>query len=129
MVLRAGRVLVVTDDAETADFLTASLELDGYDTETCVGPGAARDCPRLHGIRCSLRERADAAVLDLDCDEDVLACTRLPDVGGTVFVRRSSVAPVERAELSLAIEGALRHVDQLNAGPLLGQAVIAPDLD
>ncbi|MGH2578952.1 MAG: hypothetical protein ACRDG9_14570, partial [Actinomycetota bacterium] len=100
--LDSGRVLVVTDDRDTADFYTAVLELEGYDTDLCSGPGAARDCPRLHGARCSLRERADVAVIDLDCDEDATSCTKVPDDGGTVFVRRSSRPSLGRAELSRA---------------------------
>jgi hypothetical protein len=128
MMLHSGRVLVVTDDPGMADVWAASLELAGYDTDTCAGPGAARDCPRLHGSQCSLRERVDVAVLDLDCDEDALVCTRVPDDGSTVFVRRS-VTPVDPPELCKAIDGALRHVEQLNAAPLLDRVVIAPDLD
>ena len=127
--LNTGRVLVVTDDAEVADYWKASLELEGYDAETCLGPGAARDCPRLHGIRCSLRERADVAVVDLDCDEDAAACTRVPDDGSTVFLRRTSLPPVARADLCRAIDGARRHVEWLNAGPVLDRAVTAPGLD
>jgi hypothetical protein len=127
--LQTGRVLVVTDDPDAADFMTASLALDGYDTETCDGPGAARDCPRLHGVACTLRERADVAVVDLDCDEDVLVCSRDPDDGGTVFVRRSSVPPVGRRGLSLAVDGALRHVQRLQGEHVERGSVRPLDLD
>jgi CheY-like chemotaxis protein len=127
--LNTGRVLVVTDDPDAADFLTASLALDGYDTERCDGPGAARDCPRLHGVGCTLRERADVAVVDLDCDEDALVCSKVPEDGGTVFVRRSSVPPIGRRGLTLAVEGARRHVESLRGAPLEQRTVRALDLD
>ena len=127
--LNAGRILVVTDDRAAADFLTASLALDGYDTERCDGPGAARDCPRLHGVGCMLRERADVAVVDLDCDEDALVCSKVQDDGGTVFVRRSSVPPVGRRGLSLAVDGARRHVESLRGAQVEQGTVLALELD
>jgi hypothetical protein len=126
--LHDGRVLIVTDDADSRDFWAASLELAGYDTETCPGPGVTRDCPRIHGGRCTLRECAEVAVVDLDCDEDALACTKVPDEGGTVFVRRSA-SPIGRDGLLRAVEGASRHVADLRAGPSLGETVRALDLD
>jgi hypothetical protein len=127
--LYTGRVLVVTDDPDAADFLTASLALDGYDTEMCDGPGAARDCPRLHGIGCTLRERADVAVVDLDCDEDALVCSKVPEDGGTVFVRRSIVPPIGRRALSLAVDGARRHVQKLREEEIEQRTLRALDLD
>lgn len=128
MMLHTGRVLVVTDDAAAADFWKASLELDGYDTATCPGPGAARDCPRLHAVRCTLRERADVAVVDLDCDEDALACTKVPDDGGTVFVRPSA-SMVGREDLARAIEDAQRHVEMLHGAQVDDRMLRAVDLD
>jgi len=125
--LGRDRILVVTDDAERADFWAASLELEGYDADICSGPGASRDCPRLHEVRCSLRERARVALVDLDCDEDAPVCTKIPDDGGTVFVRRSF--SIGRGELSIAIDDARRHVEHLQGAPLLNQPVRAPDLD
>jgi len=127
--LHRGRVLVVTDDTDAADFLTASLALDGYETERCEGPGTARDCPRLHGVGCTLRDRADVAVVDLDCDEDALVCSKVPDDGGTVFVRRSSVPPAGRQALSLAVDGARRHVEGLRGAQIDQRAVMALELD
>lgn len=127
--LRTGRILIVTDDPDAADFWTASLALDGYDTETCRGPGAARDCPRLHGVRCTLRERADVAVVDLDCDDDALVCGKVPDDGGTVFVRGSIVPPVGRPELSLAVDAARQHVQKLHGAQIEHETVRALDLD
>lgn len=128
-VLHRGRVLVVTDDPDAADFLTASLALEGYDIERCDGPGASRDCPRLHGVSCTLRERADVAVVDLDCDEDALICSKVPEDGGTVFVRRSSVPPVGRRGLSLAVDGARRHVESLRGAQVEQRTVMALELD
>ena len=125
----AGRVLVVTDDADSQDFWTASLELVGYDTDTCLGPGAARDCPRLHGIRCVLREVAEVAVVDLDCDEHAMACAKVPDDGGTVFIRRSDTSPTGRGELLHAVEDARRHVEDLHGAPLTHETVRALALD
>jgi hypothetical protein len=124
-----GPVLVVTDDADSRDFWTASLELAGYDTETCQGPGASRDCPRLHGGRCTLREYSEVAVVDLDCDEEALACVKVPDDGGTVLVRRSGAPPAGRGELLRAVEGASRHVADLRTRPRLDEAVRSVDLD
>jgi hypothetical protein len=123
-----GRVLVVTDDVERQDFWTASVESAGYDTNACPGPGAARDCPRLHGIRCTLREGAEVAVVDLDCDEDVLACIKVPDDGGTVFVRRPAVSLTGRRDLLRAVEDANRHVQDLHGPPVLNESVQALDL-
>lgn len=127
--LQAGRVLIVTDDPQAADFWAASLALDGFDTEMCRGPGATRDCPRLHGIGCTMRERADVAVVDLDCDEDALACSKVQDDGGNVFVRRSSGPPVRRRELSLAVDAAQRHVQTLRGAQVEQHPVRALDLD
>jgi hypothetical protein len=124
-----GRVLVVTDDADSQEFWTASLELAGYDTDTCPGPGAARDCPRLHGVRCVLREVAEVAVVDLDCDEDALACAKVPDDGGTVFIRDSDASPTGRGELLRAVEDARRHVEDLHGSPLVHQPTPALTLD
>jgi hypothetical protein len=127
--LDTGRVLVVTDDLDAADFVTASLVIAGYDTERCDGPGAARDCPRLHGVACTLRERADVAVVDLDCDEDALVCSKVPEDGGTVFVRWSSVPPIGRRGLTLAVDGARRHVESLRGAQVEQRTVRALDLD
>lgn len=124
-----GRVLVVTDDVETRDFWIASVESAGYDTNACPGPGAARDCPRLHGISCSLRECAQVAVVDLDCDEEASVCVRVPNDGGTVFALRSAGSPAGRRELLLAVEDANRHVQDLHGAPLLNESVPALDLD
>jgi len=129
MTLHDGRILVVTDDPDAADFWRASLELEGYETYPCEGPGTTRDCPRLHGIRCSLRERVDVAVVDLDCDEDAVVCTKVPDVGGTVYVRRSSGTTLGRADVSRAVADARRHVADLQDGPIEHQSVRALDLD
>src|SRR6266487_99230 len=124
-----GRVLVVTDDVETRDFWIASVGSAGYDANDCPGPGAARDCPRLHGIRCSLRESAQVAVVDLECDEEAPACIRVPDDGGTVFARRSARSPAGRRELLLAVEDADRHVQDLHGAPLLNEPVQVLDLE
>lgn len=124
-----GRVLVVSDDDDTRDFWIASLGLAGYDTDACPGPGAARDCPRLHGIRCTLRESADVAVVDLDSDEDAPACIKVPDDGGTVFVRRSAASSTGRRELQRAVEDADRHVQDLDSVPLLNGSIQALEID
>jgi hypothetical protein len=122
-------VLVVTDDADTRDYWAATLELAGYHTDTCPGPGGVTDCPRLHGVRCTLREGAEVAVVDLECDEDALACTKVTDDGGTVFVRRSAASPTGRRELLRAVEDASRHVEDLHSTPHEHETVPALDLD
>jgi CheY-like chemotaxis protein len=127
--LHAGRVLVVTDDPETADVWTASLELEGYDTEVCRGPGASLDCPRLHGAQCLLRERADITVVDLDCDEDAVVCTRVPDDGGTLFARRTNSTPIGRETLANAVEETKQLVAHLKREPPLDVPIHSPDLD
>jgi CheY-like chemotaxis protein len=127
--LDTGRMLVVTDDPESADYVVASVELDGYDVLACEGPGATRDCPRLHGIRCSLRERVDVAVVDLDCDDDALVCTKIPDDGGTVYVRSARAPSLERADLARAVADARRHVADLQRDPVQHRPVRAIDLD
>jgi CheY-like chemotaxis protein len=124
-----SRVLVVTDDADTRDLWTASLELAGYDTDTCLGPGDTRDCPRLHGARCIDREGAEVAVVDLDCDEDALACTKVPDDGGTVFVRRSASSPSGRGAVLQAVEDAKRHVVDLHGVVVQDRPIPALDVD
>lgn len=129
MMRDTGRVLVVSDDADSLEFWAASLESAGYDTDICVGPGATRDCPRLHGVRCVLREGAEVAVVDLDCDEDAVVCAKVPDDGGTVFIRRSSASPTGRGELLHAVEDARRHVEDLHGAPLLHQPMPALTVD
>jgi hypothetical protein len=124
-----NRVLVVTDDVDARDFWTASLELAGYDTHTCPGPGEASDCPRLHGVRCVQREVAEVAVVDLDCDEDASVCAKVPDDGGTVFVRRLDASRTPRGELLHAVEDARRHVEDLHSAPLQSETIWALDLD
>lgn len=123
------RVLVVSDDADTLDLWTASLELAGYDTDTCLGPGGVRDCPRLHGARCIAREGAEVAVVDLDCDEDVVVCAKMPDDGGTVFVRRSMTSPSGRGAVLQAVEDAKRHVEDLHDAVVRDRLTPALDVD
>lgn len=120
------RVLVVTDDPETSDQWSATVALAGYDVRVCPGPGATRDCPRLHGVRCTLRESAQVAVVDLDCDEEATVCVRIPEDGGSVFARRSA-APGAPA-LLFAVDDARRYVGDLLGSPAT-VAVPVPDLD
>ena len=67
--------------------------------------------------------------MDLDCDEDAPACIRVPDDGGTVFVRRSAASPTGRRELLRAVEDADRHVQDLDGAPLLNGSIQALHLD
>jgi len=97
------RVLVVTDDPATSDVWAAWLELAGHTPIVCPGPGGDLDCPRIHGQRCVRREMVDVAVVDLDCDEDADLCARVPDDGGSVFVRRSGLLAPDRAGLVRAV--------------------------
>jgi len=67
--------------------------------------------------------------VDLDCDEDAPACIKVPDDGGTVFVRRSAASSTGRRELQRAVEGADRHVQDLYGVPVLNGSIEALDLD
>ncbi|HEX8941026.1 MAG TPA: hypothetical protein VF763_12770 [Candidatus Limnocylindrales bacterium] len=60
------RVLVVHHDIDIADQEVDSLRRAGYDVVECVGPtGATRPCPVMHGMSCSLADRADVLVYDV----------------------------------------------------------------
>jgi hypothetical protein len=122
-------VLVVTDDVPGREVWTAWLERAGYETQTCEGPSATRDCPRLHGVPCALREGADAAVVDLTVEGDANVCTTIPEDGGTVYVRRDIASGTDRVRLVGAVEDAICHVRSLREPPILDQAVRALDLD
>jgi hypothetical protein len=113
-------VLVVTDDVPGRDVWTAWLERAGYDTETCEGPSATRDCPRLHGVRCTLRERAEAAVVDLTVEDEANVCTTDPDDGGTVYIRRDIASGTDRVRLVGAVEDAICHVRSFGEPPNRG---------
>ena len=84
-------------------------------TAGCVGPGLTLDCPRLHGGHCVLREASDAAIVDLACDEDADLCTKVPDDGGTVFVRRGSPSEPDRRTLMSSVASVRDHVTRLHA--------------
>ena len=88
-IMHTRRGLVVTDDPERAEIRIGWLHNAGYTTYRCVGPGHSLECPRLHGARCILREVTDIAIVDLECDDDADVCTKVPEDGSTVLVRRS----------------------------------------
>ena len=110
------RGLVVTDNLERAALWMSWLHGAGYTTAGCVGPGLTLDCPRLHGGRCVLREVSDVAIVDLACDEDADLCTKAPDDGSTVFVRRGSPSEPDRRTLTSSVADVRDHVDRLR-GP------------
>ncbi len=121
---RPQRGLVVTDDLERAAIWMSRLHGAGYTTAGCVGPGLTLDCPRLHGGRCVLREVSDVAIVDLACDDDADLCTKIPDDGSTVFVRRGSPSEPDRRTLMSSVTDVRDHVDRLR-GPAITQAPLA----
>jgi hypothetical protein len=104
------RALVVTDDLDRAETWMAWLRRADYLTLGCVGPGLTMDCPRLHGTRCVLREISDVAIVDLACDEDADLCKKIPDDGGSVFVRSVSPSEGNREDIMASVDGARTHV-------------------
>jgi hypothetical protein len=116
------RVLLVTDDLGSADRWGSWLRGAGYSTLGCVGPGLTLDCPRIHGGSCVLREAADIAIVDLNCDEDADLCTKIPGDGGSVFVRRGSVSEPDRPGLMQGVADAQWHVDALKGGAVMTAA-------
>jgi hypothetical protein len=113
---RPQRGLVVTDNLERAAIWMSWLHAAGYTTAGCVGPGLTFDCPRMHGGRCVLREVSHVAVVDLVCDENADLCTKVPDDGSTVFVRRGSPSEPDRRGLMSSVADVRDHVDRLR-GP------------
>jgi hypothetical protein len=103
------KALIVTQNSERADLWMGWSRRAGYMTLGCVGPGLTLDCPRLHGNRCGLREAADVAIVDLDCDAEAGLCTRLPDDGGTVFVPRGGFGAGARVSIMERVAAADRR--------------------
>ena len=112
------RALVVTDDLERAATWMSWLHRAGYMTAGCVGPGLTLDCPRVHGGRCVLREVSDVAVVDLACDDDADLCTKAPDDGSTVFVRRDSPSEPDRSAVVSSVASVRDHVARLRGVPV-----------
>ena len=121
---RPQRGLVVTDSLERAAIWMSTLHGAGYTTAGCVGPGLTLDCPRLHGGRCVLREVSDVAIVDLACDDDADLCTKAPDDGSTVFVRRDSPSEPDRRTLLSSVADVRNHVDRLR-GPAIQHVPLA----
>lgn len=66
-------VLLVAGDASTRQDIAGWLEEGGFDVVACPGPTAPEySCIGGRGGRCVLAEGADAVVLDLRLDSDVL---------------------------------------------------------
>jgi hypothetical protein len=121
---RPQRGLVVTDNLERAAIWMSWLRRAGYTTAGCVGPGLTLDCPRMHEGRCVLREISDVAIVDLNCDENADLCTKVPDEGSSVFVRRGSPSEPDRRTLMSSVADVRDHVDRLR-GPAIPQAPLA----
>jgi hypothetical protein len=115
---RPQRGLVVTDNLERAAIWMSWLHGAGYTTAGCVGPGLTLDCPRMHGGRCVLREVSDVAIVDLACDEDADLCTKVPDEGSSVFVRRGSPSEPDRRALMSSMADVRDHVDRLRGSEI-----------
>lgn len=107
------RALVVTDDPGRLDRWTAWLELAGFETTTCEGPGITFNCPRVYGGRCARREMVDVAVVDIECDDDARSCTKMPDDGSTVLVRRGGTAEPDRHGLMGAVHDVTSRIQTL----------------
>jgi hypothetical protein len=90
----AKNVLIVSEDVPTAAWWAGVLENAGFQTAWCGGPNVSEQCPALDGNRCEIRQWADVAVVDATGSPIELyggtperMCKRLPDDGGTVWVR------------------------------------------
>jgi hypothetical protein len=70
----------------------------------------------MHGGPCALREAADIAIVDLNCDEDADLCRKVPDDGGSIFVRRGAVSEPDRRGLMQGVEDTQWHIDHLGTG-------------
>lgn len=65
------KVLVETDDPDTAIATAKALEEVGFEATVCLGPGHNPDrCMLLHDGECVLVEDADVLLYDLDPDDD-----------------------------------------------------------
>jgi hypothetical protein len=118
----AGSVLVVSEDLLEADRWAQWLEGAGFLVVMCAGPRLRKDCPRVDGRPCLLREAVEAAVigdgpLQGASDPVELSCTRLPDDGTTIRVEgnrlvawsdgsRTELGPLTR----LGLVGALNRM-------------------
>jgi hypothetical protein len=78
----------------------------------------------MHEGRCVLREISDVAIVDLNCDENADLCTKVPDEGSSVFVRRGSPSEPDRRTLMSSVADVRDHVDRLR-GPAIPQAPLA----
>jgi hypothetical protein len=91
----AKKVLIVSEDVPTAAWWSGILENAGFLTAWCVGPDASENCPALDGNRCEVRQWADVAVVDVTEEANTelygghpeRMCRRLPDDGGTVWIK------------------------------------------
>jgi hypothetical protein len=87
-------VLIVTEDPSRLNRWALWLEGEGFVVSSCSGPHLNPQCPRMDGVACSIRQRADMAVVDvhpLGTNElyggwAARACTKIPDDCRTVFV-------------------------------------------
>jgi hypothetical protein len=97
--LERQRALIVTEDSSNMNRWAMWLEEEGFSVSSCSGPHTVGRCPRLDGIRCSLREAAEIAVVDVHPlgETEVYggwaerSCTRIPDDGRTVFVHEPRI--------------------------------------
>lgn len=127
--MEAPTVLVVAYPAEERVRLAGWVREAGYLVTTCPGPRGDVPCAGMRG-RCALADVADAVVLDLTLEDDLLAdsipgwqvldvyialglgVVALVDAGDSLLVSRSSLVvslprSAGRAELVEAVEEAL----------------------
>jgi len=83
-------ILVVACFQDERNRLADWLEEEGYDVMTCPGPREPTVCPQIQGQRCPLSHCADAVVLDVELEGDLLGAGPPGWVLVDTYLRRGS---------------------------------------
>lgn len=111
--LRLPVALVVTRSKSYEQPMVEALENDGWDVQTCAGPGRST-CPLMKGEDCTLRESVDAAIVFADPGEPNRYLGTVPRIRCAADSASPGVIALEgrldptRYEGSTAIVGAAR---------------------